>query len=433
MFKKVDTSIQKKPSGGKPWKVLSALKKIKDPKRKSFTNHELKRILDEKYLKVATVPQIKEDIKSYNKIYNWTLKWSEFNLLWQKDNCLITADNKWNLELFEITKINSRSVLNYIKENDSNWEFDSYDIRNELMHLDDSVKSFEAFTKWEIPKEKYEAKDYLKNSENWLDKRVELHNQLFDKYHTEAIQMSDRIGSWSPRVICMKWNTAVGKTYTLRHIKYDILKKYPLLDEEWQPSWALNPDLLKSAIRNYDRSWSIEIVDKKMKHTISDCQSHIEGWIVNDRIIRKLFEEKKSIVLDKRFVDEQSIQKTVTNRMWDDYKLTIIDIWWDLKDSLERAYRRDVLSNKPIVPYEQIEDWYIKTTTNRDKIARMKQCDEYFLFYKWKLIAQAMNWDLVRHDYYTYDNLVRIKAQEDLKNLRSEFKEKINNKVKNWK
>jgi len=46
------------------------LKKIKDPKRKSFTNHELKRILDEKYLKVATVPQIKEDIKSYNKIYN---------------------------------------------------------------------------------------------------------------------------------------------------------------------------------------------------------------------------------------------------------------------------------------------------------------------------------------------------------------------------
>jgi hypothetical protein len=353
--------------------------------------------------------------------------------LWKKDDNLIISDNKWNLELLEVTTINSRTILNYIKSNDCSWCFDSYDLRNEIMHIDHSVKSFDAFTKWDIPKWKYESKNYLTNKDNWLTKRVELHDMLYDKYYKEAIEMSERLWNNNPRVICMRWNTAVWKTYTLKHLDKNLLSKYPLIDNSWNPTWALNPDIIKSSIRNFDRSWNIEIVNEKMAHTITDCQAHIEWWIINDRIIRKLFEEKRSLVLDKRFVDKQSIEQTVLNRMWLDYSLTIIDIWWDFRDSLERAYNRDIYWNDPIVPYEQIEIWHVDITLNRDLIAKMKECNEYYLFYKWDIVAHSINWNLKRHDFLAYEKLITLETKSEINKLRKEFKDKITDKVLNWR
>lgn len=434
MIPNIDTKTTIKHLSRKiPGKVISKLIDIKKQKKDSITNKDLKKFSDKIYLKNISTSKLKEEISVYNRNNYNSLKWSEFKLLWNKDNNLIIWNHKWELELLEITLLNSRSILNYIKENDRNWEYDSYDLRNEIMHIDDSIKSFEVFTIGNIPTWKYEAKDYLKDEKNWLPKRINLQNKLYSKYYQEAVLLSDRIWNENPRVICIKWNTAVWKTYTLRKSNNQILQKYNILDINWKPTWALNPDLIKASIRNYDRSWDIDIKDVKMKHTISDCQAHIEWWIINDRIIRKLFEEKRSLVLDKRFVDIQSIQKTVTSRMWDNYSLTIIDIWWDFKDSLERTFKRDVLWNNAIVPYEKIEEWYIQTTTNREYVAKMRECNEYFLFYNWKLIAEAKKWDLVKHDFLIYNRLVHLEATEELDKLRNDYKDKINTKVKNWK
>lgn len=421
-------------SGKKPWKVLSSIKKIDKPIKKHWDfSFRLDKILKKINTEDINTRQIKISIKELNEDFPNSHRWKEFNIIWKKKWNILIVNNKWNFKLLEITKINSRSVLNDIKKNDCSWVFDSYDIRNSIMHIDDSVKSFEAFTKWIIPSWKYEAKDYLKDTNNWLKKRVELHNLLYNKYYDDASKMSNRLWNTNPKVILMRGNTAVWKTYTLKKMDKAILNKYPLLDKQWEPTGALNPDLIKQSIREFDRSWTVNLSNIRKQHTISDCQSHVEWSIINDRIIRKLFEEKKSLVLDKRFIDTDSIQQTVIKRMDKKYKLIIIDVWWKLKDSLKRSLKRDTYSNDPIVPYEPIEDWYIKVTTNRNDVAHMKECDEYYLFYNQKLIATSLNWKLVRNDFLIYNNLVKLDTKEQLNYLRDEYRKKINKKTKNWK
>ncbi|MFY9227890.1 MAG: zeta toxin family protein [Candidatus Microsaccharimonas sp.] len=201
---------------------------------------------------------------------------------------------------------------------------------------------------------KSERKSVYDNPENWEAQRQQLHETIVSGALEAAQALSERLKQHNPKptIYALRGNTASGKTRALAAGNEMFAG---ILDEEGEPSGALNPDSYKYELREGH-------VD------ISAGQVHDEGSMLGRRVDRELTNPDTSMVLDKRNETPEDIADILANAAETDRAVRILDVDAPVETSLVGVLLRQRGGADPNVPFEAIVKGYVGIRASRREL-----------------------------------------------------------------
>lgn len=323
-------------------------------------------------------PQLPDDkatafIAEFNQNNHGLLKSQEFRLLQSRGEKVVMIDASGNLNEMVVTKENARSALDEIKGKDEVLRGNSYDLRKEIVQRSKGeIATYEVYTyPVDIP-QGGKLDQFLDNPDNWLPERRMLQQQIIDQEYAKALALSARLGDPEPSVYALRGNTAAGKTTATR--SDELFRK--ALDENGQPSGAINPDTYKTELK------SSEIIANRQ--TIGHHQAHEEGSMIARKISGKIAESESSMVIDKRMNKAKNITELVATAEQNGKLIKILDVDVPLEASLIRVLGRKIGGEDPTVPFDAIIDGFEGIRQNRavliEQVINNPKIKDYVLY-----------------------------------------------------
>ncbi|GEM_PF-2690562 len=300
-----------------------------------------------------------EFINKFNQDNQGSLKNHEFKLLRSKGEKIVIIDEAGSLKEITVTQENAKNVLFEIKKQDETLKGKSYELRRELVKRSGGdILTHEAYTYvTDIPKGS-DIDSFLDNPGNWVPERNALHQEIIDSEYTKAIALSDRLNDPTPTMYALRGNTAAGKTTAVRN--NELFKK--ALDQNGQPSGAINPDSYKNGLRSSD------VIEGKQ--SVGHAQTHEEGSMLARKISHKISNSESSMVIDKRMNKEKNITELIKTAEKNSKAVKILDVDVPLETSLIRVLGRKVGGDDPLVPFDAIAEGFEGVRTNRKKLVK---------------------------------------------------------------
>lgn len=197
----------------------------------------------------------------------------------------------------------------------------------------------------------------LKNKNQWIKQRQELHSKIVSALSDEASINSEQVlklakkkfsTGFVPTLIIVRGQSGAGKSSFVNHV----LKIN---------DGIVGPD----AVRDYLKKWSL-LTGK------NDNQYDLEAYFVTFWLCKKLIFEKKNFIIERTFDYLKDVEMLINDAKKNGYKsIYIIDIDCPLDMSLERLKIRIPGKINPVVPRKVVIDNYIRIKESRRKWIRL--------------------------------------------------------------
>lgn len=305
------------------------------------------------------IPRLPNDratafIAEFNQNNPGLLKSQEFRLLHSQGEKIIMVDESGNLREMVVTKENARSTLGEIKDKDETLRGNSYGLRKEIVRRSNGeITTHEAYTYPLVIPKGNNLDAFLDNPDNWVPERRALQQQIIDQEYAKTLALSARLGDPEPTVYALRGNTAAGKTTAIK--KDELFRR--ALDEDGQPSGAINPDTYKTELK------SSEVVNGKQ--AVGHQQAHEEGSMIARKISGKIADSESSMVIDKRMNKAKNITELIALAERYGKGVKILDVDVPLETSLIRVLGRKIGGKDPTVPFDAVTEGFEGVRQNR--------------------------------------------------------------------
>ncbi len=275
----------------------------------------------------------------------------------------------------DFTPDNAPDVLTVVLEYDPGRE--AFDLRRLCLHNSRTIGTVQAYTGSDMPDSKAEMKKYVRVPKNWAPRRARDQERLLGEEMAKADVVAKRMFEANPQptVLMMRGNSGAGKTYALQNSKDEAIRDLNVTEmgAKGDPEGLLNPDDIKYRLLH-------ELENDK----VSSNQTHSEGSMLTETIVDRMFADKKSFVLDKRFGLAHEVHGEVASRAKQlGYRIVMIDLDASIDTSCKRVYGRDIGGKAPNVPFKAVAAGFQEIRGDRAKIkdlAELEMIDDYLLF-----------------------------------------------------
>jgi len=261
---------------------------------------------------------------------------------------------------------------------------------------------------------------------HWLPERGEMHQSIVmpivrqDVYKlSEGLDKSDmrkKVGK--PILLLTRGNSGSGKSYILKNGKEDVFEDLGIgrLIQE-SPDGAVNPDNIKRIIQE-------DIEEGK----VSSQQIHEEGSILAKELIKDLFNEGHSFVIDKRFGTLSSLEGVAKKAKDRGYHVIVVDVDADVAVSSFRVGKRETGGESPNLPFMPILDGFEEARTHRQSIAESNVVDEYYSYSSGESVASRSKSDsgLVISDLEEWKAITSKPSKEHIDKVKAMFESLLN-------
>lgn len=323
------------------------------------------------------IPQLSDDratafIAEFNQNNPGLLKSQEFRLLQSRGEKVIMVDESGNLREMTVTSENARAVLGEIKGKDETLRGKSYELRKEIVRRSNGeITTYEAYTYSAVPQGS-ELDAFLDNPDNWVPERRALQQQIIDQEYAKALALSARLGDAEPTVYALRGNTAAGKTTATRND--ELFRR--ALDEQGQPSGAINPDTYKTGLKTSEAVAG--------RQAIGHDQAHEEGSMIARKISGKIADSESSMVIDKRMNKAKNITELIALAEKTGKGVKILDVDVPLETSLIRVLGRKIGGEDPTVPFDAVAEGFEGVRQNRaaliEQVVNNPKIKDYALY-----------------------------------------------------
>lgn len=251
----------------------------------------------------------------------------------------------------------------------------SYELRTHLA-MKGNLPSNQAYTKTLDPKQ-YNNWDHIEIQSNWIPERAGLHTKIIETNLVKALALSKRLDTDRPSVWAVRGNTGAGKSYSIKNDE----KFSRAMDENGEPSGAINPDTFKGAL-------------KKANPVLSHAQLHMEGSGLSYQFAQALSKEavKATLIIDTRLAKHSDLKSSVL----DSAKIRggdamLLDIEAPPLTSINRVFTRSPNGDDPIVPLWAIKDGYEQIRGERSQILNEVKGNDSIKYYKFYITDETGN------------------------------------------
>lgn len=241
--------------------------------------------------------------------------------------------------------------------------------RQLILHSNHKLNTVEAYTHGELPKEKHEIRNFLRDPGRWIPERRKQQERLMSRFTRAAERLSSALGDQKVLII-MRGNSGSGKSYTLKHgvpelEKFGISK---IAQNRELEEGIINPDNIKYAIQT-----------ELEKGQATSNQVHQEGSALAESLIEQSLSQGRTVIVDKRFGKVSDVDGLATQAKKMGYHVVVLDVDAPIEMSMSRVAERIPGGSDTTVPIDQITSGFIEARSHRAKVAALSSVDEYYL------------------------------------------------------
>lgn len=313
-------------------------------------------------------------INRFNESVDENLKGTEFSLLDSENENVVIVNENGRLEQLSINRENAQDTLAKVKEKDAELHGNSYELRKKILEASGGkIKTCDAYTYGSIAGlSGSELKKYLDDPESWLVERQKIQDEIIESELKKAQALSGRLEDDQPTIYALRGNTAAGKTSRLR--EHPTFSR--ALDEQGQPSGAINPDTYKESLKEKEKSYG--------KQRISHFQAHAEGSMITRKIKSRIQESESSMIIDQRLNEQTDIIDLINTAEAGDKRLRLLDVDTPFEVSLIRVLDRKPGGADPLPPFAAVAEGYDGVRKNRlpliNQVRQNPKIDQYVLY-----------------------------------------------------
>lgn len=315
----------------------------------------------------------------------------------------INITEKNALLILEITKLVDLSLRKNSPDGSPYRRSDrtTYPIRQRILKVSKEVTTCQVFTNT-LLSQNFLDLSYLMQQQNWVNERVALHAKLIIHHSICSRSLSQKI---KPKVVAIRGNTGVGKSFWVMHHIKDSLE-----DNEQLMEGVLNPDSIKGILKRIPSK------------ALLNRQVYAEGRVVFEKYLKTLANQilMKGVIIDTRLLNIEEFEEVLSFSLLRNVKLELIDIEAPVWISVISVLGRDPKGNDPCVTFDVIKDGFMRARQNRKEFiyASQRENVNYSLYRiemdgKRSLVAENRDNNFMRCD-RPFEECLEVPLEEEI-------------------